>query len=63
LRALGVEPLIAALDGAGEKLTGHPDTDPVCLIQRFYRTLPRIAVLRGADPDHPPYLKKVTRTH
>jgi len=67
LRALGANTLIAAPQDTrqGQALglsTGRAETDAVYLIQRFYRTLPHIAAWRGADPDCPPHLEKVTRT-
>jgi glucosamine--fructose-6-phosphate aminotransferase (isomerizing) len=40
----------------------HPDTDPVCLIQSFYRLAIDLARRRGVDIDRPRHLQKVTRT-
>jgi glutamine---fructose-6-phosphate transaminase (isomerizing) len=40
----------------------HPDIDAVCLVQTFYRFLGRLAAARGADPDRPRHLQKITRT-
>ncbi len=36
--------------------------DPSLLVQSFYRALPAFARARGADPDAPPHLEKVTST-
>jgi len=35
---------------------------PIAMIQSFYRLVNAIAVGRGFDPDHPPFLNKVTET-
>ena len=35
---------------------------PLMSIQSFYRMAERLARARGLDPDHPPHLRKVTRT-
>ncbi len=40
----------------------HPDADAICLAQRFYAFLVRLAARRGADIDRPRHLQKVTRT-
>jgi glucosamine--fructose-6-phosphate aminotransferase (isomerizing) len=40
----------------------HPDTDAVCLIQRFYALAVDLAKRRGTDADQPRHLQKVTRT-
>ena len=32
------------------------------MIQSFYRLAAELSVARGLDPDHPPYLNKVTET-
>jgi fructoselysine-6-P-deglycase FrlB-like protein len=31
-------------------------------VQSVYRLIATLAVRRGFDPDHPPYLRKVTET-
>lgn len=41
---------------------GHPALEPIMLIQSFYALAARLSVARGFDPDHPPYLNKVTET-
>jgi glucosamine--fructose-6-phosphate aminotransferase (isomerizing) len=43
-------------------LAAHPAIEPVLLIQSFYRLAANLAVRRGYDPDHPPFLNKVTET-
>lgn len=40
----------------------HPLIAPVAQILSFYRLADATAVARGRDPDHPPFLSKVTRT-
>lgn len=40
----------------------HPATDPVCLIQTFYRFLHELAAARGVDLARPRHLQKITRT-
>jgi glucosamine--fructose-6-phosphate aminotransferase (isomerizing) len=42
--------------------TGHPDLDPIAIAPSVYRMVEALARLRGRDPDHPPRLRKVTRT-
>ena len=40
----------------------HPVLEPVIFVQSFYRMVNQLALARGRDPDHPPYLGKVTET-
>lgn len=40
----------------------HPACAPVVMIQRFYRLVHEVALMRGMDPDAPPHLAKVTET-
>lgn len=40
----------------------HPAMQPILLIQSFYRLAALASVARGYDPDHPPFLNKVTET-
>jgi len=40
----------------------HPACAPVVMIQRFYRLVHEVALIRGMDPDAPPHLSKVTET-
>lgn len=39
-----------------------PVIEPMLLIQSFYRLANALSLARGLDPDHPPYLRKVTET-
>ena len=41
----------------------HPAVAPLLLAQSFYKLANAVAVARGMDPDSPPHLQKVTRTH
>jgi glucosamine--fructose-6-phosphate aminotransferase (isomerizing) len=43
-------------------LAAHPVSEPLLLIQSFYRLASELAVLRGLNPDAPPHLRKVTET-
>ncbi|PEQ14339.1 iron dicitrate transport regulator FecR [Novosphingobium sp. PC22D] len=40
----------------------HPVIAPIAQILSFYRLVEALALARGRDPDHPPHLRKVTRT-
>lgn len=40
----------------------HPALQPIVTIQAAYRMIAELSVARGLDPDHPPFLNKVTRT-
>jgi glucosamine--fructose-6-phosphate aminotransferase (isomerizing) len=67
MRARGARVLLAAPAGTpGASLalaeSSLPELDPVCAIQSFYPMVEALARARGNDPDHPPHLKKVTRT-
>jgi glutamine---fructose-6-phosphate transaminase (isomerizing) len=42
--------------------SGHPITDALALIATFYGFVEALSRRRGFDPDHPPYLNKVTQT-
>jgi len=44
-------------------IDAHPCVAPLLLAQSFYRLANALAVGRGLDPDCPPHLQKVTRTH
>ena len=63
----GVEVAIAGgrIPGAIELPTvdAHPAVAPLLLAQSFYRCANAAALARGMDPDRPPHLQKVTRTH
>jgi len=68
LRARGARVLLAApVDVASSQLplvtTDEPDLDPVAVIAPFYAMAEALARARGRDPDAPPHLSKVTRTH
>jgi glucosamine--fructose-6-phosphate aminotransferase (isomerizing) len=41
---------------------GHPACDPVVMLVPAYRAIEQAARGQGFDPDHPPYLSKVTHT-
>jgi glucosamine--fructose-6-phosphate aminotransferase (isomerizing) len=43
-------------------IAAHPVIEPLLLAQSFYRLANALALSRGHDPDHPPHLRKVTRT-
>ncbi|CAN5485179.1 SIS domain-containing protein [soil metagenome] len=43
-------------------LRAHPVLEPILMIQSFYRFVNTLSLLRGLDPDTPPFLKKVTQT-
>lgn len=43
--------------------TGHEDLDAIAAVQTFYPMVEALARLRGRNPDAPPHLAKVTRTH
>jgi glucosamine--fructose-6-phosphate aminotransferase (isomerizing) len=74
----GIEALVAdlAADGADVLLAGkphaaatnlptldaHPALQPLLSIQSFYGMAESLSRARGLDPDHPPHLRKVTKT-
>jgi glucosamine--fructose-6-phosphate aminotransferase (isomerizing) len=67
LRARNAQVLLAAPAGtAHASLTLEPafneDLDPISAIQSFYPAVEALARARGADPDRPPHLAKVTTT-
>jgi glutamine---fructose-6-phosphate transaminase (isomerizing) len=71
LQARGARVLLAAPAGTAgcEGLTllplacaGHPDLDPIAVVQSFYPMVEALARARGRDPDRPPHLSKVTKT-
>jgi glucosamine--fructose-6-phosphate aminotransferase (isomerizing) len=61
-------PVITAGPAAGGAVTLPADLAlspwlaPVALIQSFYPLVDEVARRRGRDPDHPPFLQKVTET-
>jgi glutamine---fructose-6-phosphate transaminase (isomerizing) len=66
LTAQGARVLIAGAQVPGATvlptLAGDALTEPLLLIQSFYRMLQVLAHARGRDPDHPPHLRKITET-
>ncbi len=52
----GASIVLPSIDGA------HPVLGAIAMIQSFYRFANALSLARGRDPDHPPYLAKVTRT-
>ena len=63
----GVEVAIAGGRVAGAielpTLSAPAAVAPLLLAQSFYRLANTAAIARGMDPDRPPHLQKVTRTH
>jgi glutamine---fructose-6-phosphate transaminase (isomerizing) len=45
------------------EVTASVDLDPITAVQSLYPMVEALARARGRDPDHPPHLSKVTRTH
>lgn len=43
-------------------IAAHPVTEPLLMIQSFYRMANALSLARGCDPDRPPHLNKVTET-
>ncbi len=43
-------------------LRAHPVLQPILIAQSFYRAANALAFARGADPDRPPLLNKITET-
>lgn len=67
MRERGAQVLLAAPAGTpgGDlplAVTGHPDLDPLAMLQTFYGMAEALARARGHDPDRPRHLQKVTRT-
>jgi glutamine---fructose-6-phosphate transaminase (isomerizing) len=64
LAASGVP--VAVVGGPGGTLPwigdDHPVTDTIAMLAPAYRAIERMTRERGFDPDHPPFLAKVTRT-
>jgi glucosamine--fructose-6-phosphate aminotransferase (isomerizing) len=74
--AATVDDLVHELNDAGETVftaggaagtlpwigDGHPVCDPILMLIPAYRAIEAAARQRGFDPDHSPYLSKVTRT-
>lgn len=55
----------AQVDGALSLpvIRSHPSLEPILMTLPFYRAAADLSVARGLDPDNPPHLSKVTRTH
>ena len=67
MRARGAKVLLAAPDDIAERdltlgVAPHVDLDPITAIQSFYLLVEAVARARGADPDKPRHLSKVTST-
>jgi len=66
LGAAGADVLIAGAHAPRATLLpserAHAVIEPILFIQSFYRMVNALALARGANPDHPPHLKKVTET-
>jgi len=67
MRGRGANVLLAApgdVPDANLPLVEAPaaELDAVCAIQSFYPMVEALARARGNDPDHPPHLRKVTKT-
>lgn len=68
LAGRGARVLLVAPEGtAGASIAFAPADDealdPCCAIQAFYPVAEALSRARGRDPDRPPHLAKVTRTH
>jgi glutamine---fructose-6-phosphate transaminase (isomerizing) len=66
MRGRGATVLLAAPGGEGAlplATTGHEDLDPIAVVQSFYPMVEALARARGRNPDEPPHLNKVTKTH
>ncbi len=66
-RGMGAKVLLAAADYSGKDALAvtsgyHWATEPLMLIQSFYRMSNELAIRRGFNPDQPPHLRKVTET-
>ena len=61
-----VEVLIAGQQAAGTielpTIEAIAELSPILLVQSAYRMIASLAVRRGYDPDHPPHLRKITKT-
>lgn len=66
LAAQGADVLVAGTPVAGATVlpteSAHPVIEPLLFAQSFYRMANALALARGADPDQPPHLRKVTET-
>jgi glucosamine--fructose-6-phosphate aminotransferase (isomerizing) len=67
MRARGAAVLLAAPRGTPNAElpiveTGHPDLDPISVVQSFYPMVEAVSRARGFNPDKPKFLAKVTKT-
>ena len=67
MRTRGANVILAAPADVPERdltlmTTLSEDLDPITAIQSFYPLAEAVSRARGRDPDHPPFLKKVTTT-
>ncbi|MBV8341061.1 MAG: hypothetical protein JO173_01660, partial [Gammaproteobacteria bacterium] len=66
LASHGADVLLAGATVAGTTTlparSAHPVIEPLLFAQSFYRMATALALGRGADPDQPPHLRKVTET-
>ena len=66
MAARGANVFIAGSEAKGATtlptLPAHPAIEPMLFIQSFYRLALDLARARGADPDRPPHLDKITET-
>jgi glucosamine--fructose-6-phosphate aminotransferase (isomerizing) len=67
--ARGANVLCAGLDTSAEGVTALPTLGgvdaslaPITWLPSFYRAVIQLALNRGLDPDHPPFLNKITET-
>jgi glutamine---fructose-6-phosphate transaminase (isomerizing) len=62
----GVPVLLAGADAQGATalpaVAAAAEIAPILLVQSAYRLIANLALRRGLDPDHPPYLRKITET-
>lgn len=56
-------PLAVGLRRLPLATTAHEDLDAIAVAQSVYPMIEALARARGRDPDRPPHLAKVTRTH
>jgi glucosamine--fructose-6-phosphate aminotransferase (isomerizing) len=68
MRARGARVLLAAPPGTpgcdlALATAPSPELDPIAAVQSFYIMAEALSRARGLDPDRPPHLAKVTRTH
>lgn len=61
-RERGADVLLAGQNGDLPTIHAHGATEPILMVQSFYRMANALSVARGYDPDRPPHLSKVTET-